>query len=33
MTIKETLRKGMIQLKTGNVTEPNLKARLIMKYI
>ncbi len=33
MTIKETLRKGMIQLKTGNVTEPNLKARLIMQYI
>lgn len=33
MTIKETLRKGMIQLKTENVTEPNLKARLIMQYI
>ena len=33
MTIKETLRKGRIQLKTGNVTEPNLKARLIMQYI
>lgn len=33
MTIKEILRKGMIQLKTGNVTEPNLKARLIMQYI
>lgn len=33
MTIKETLRKGMIQLKTGNITEPNLKARLIMQYI
>lgn len=33
MKIKETLRKGMIQLKTGNVTEPNLKARLIMQYI
>lgn len=33
MTIKETLRKGMIQLKMGNVTEPNLKARLIMQYI
>ncbi len=33
MTIKETLRKGMIQLKTGNVTEPNLKARLIMQHI
>ncbi|MBD9158512.1 MAG: peptide chain release factor N(5)-glutamine methyltransferase [Clostridiales bacterium] len=33
MTIKETLRKGMIQLKTGNVTEPNLKARLIMQYV
>ena len=33
MTIKETLRKGMLQLKTENVTEPNLKARLIMQYI
>ena len=33
MTIKETLRKGMIQLKTGNITEPNLKARLIMQYV
>lgn len=33
MTIKETLRKRMIQLKTENVTEPNLKARLIMQYI
>ena len=33
MTIKETLRKGLIQLKTENVTEPNLKARLIMQYI
>lgn len=33
MTIKETLRKGMIQLKTENVIEPNLKARLIMQYI
>ncbi len=33
MTIKETMRKGMIKLKTGNVTEPNLKSRLLMQYI
>lgn len=33
MTIKETMRKGMIKLKTENITEPNLKSRLIMQYI
>ena len=33
MTIKETIRKGMIILKTNNVTEPNIKARLIMQYV
>ena len=33
MTIKETMRKGMIKLKTGNVTEPNLKSRLLMQDI
>lgn len=33
MTIKETMRKGMIKLKTSNVSEPNLKSRLIMQYV
>lgn len=33
MTIKETLRKGMIKLKSNGVDEPNLKARLLMQYI
>lgn len=33
MTIRETMRKGMIMLKNNNITEPNLKARLIMQYV
>ena len=33
MTIKETIRKGMIILKTNNVTEPNIKSRLIMQFV
>ena len=33
MTIRETIRKGMIMLKNNNVTEPNIKARLIMQYV
>lgn len=33
MTIKETVRKGMIILKTNNVTEPNIKSRLIMQFV
>lgn len=33
MTIKETIKKGMIELKTNGVEEPNLKARLLMQYI
>jgi len=33
MTIKETIRKGMINLKNSGVSEPNLKARLLMQYI
>ena len=33
MTIKETLRKGMIELKTNGVTEPSLKSRLLMQFI
>ena len=33
MTIRETKRKGMIILKNNNITEPNIKARLIMQYV
>lgn len=33
MTIRETLRKGMIILKNNSINEPKLKARLIMQYI
>lgn len=33
MTIKETMKKGMIDLKTNGVDEPKLKSRLIMQYI
>lgn len=33
MTIKETIRKGMIILKTNNITEPSIKSRLIMQYV
>ena len=33
MTIRETIRKGMIKLKNANIAEPNLKARLIMQYV
>lgn len=33
MTIKETMKKGMIELKTNGIEEPNLKARLLMQYI
>ncbi|MCI8410959.1 MAG: peptide chain release factor N(5)-glutamine methyltransferase [Clostridia bacterium] len=33
MTIRETLRRGMIELKSNNINEPKLKARLIMQYI
>ena len=33
MTIRETIRKGMIILKNNNVTEPNIKARMIMQYV
>lgn len=33
MTIKETMKKGMIDLKTNGVEEPNLKSRLLMQYI
>ena len=33
MTIRETIRKGMIELKNNQINEPNLKARLLMQYI
>ena len=33
MTIKQTLRKGMIILKSNGITEPNLKSRLVMQYV
>lgn len=33
MLIKDTIRKGMIILKTNNIEEPNLKARLLMQFI
>lgn len=33
MTIRETLRKGMIILKNNGISEPKLKSRLIMQYI
>ena len=33
MNIKETIKKGMIDLKTNGIEEPNLKSRLLMQYI
>lgn len=33
MNIKETIKKGMIDLKVNGISEPSLKARLIMQYI
>lgn len=33
MTISELIKKGMIELKNGNVEEPKLKARLLMQYV
>ena len=33
MNIKETIKKGMIELKTNGIEEPNLKSRLLMQYI
>ena len=33
MTIKETIKKGMIDLKVNGVDEPKLKSRLLMQYI
>lgn len=33
MTIKQTLTKGMIMLKSNNIESPKLKARLLLQYI
>lgn len=33
MTIRETLRRGMLELKNNNISEPKLKARLVMQYV
>ena len=33
MTISELIKKGMIELKNGNIEEPKLKARLLMQYV
>lgn len=33
MTIRETIRKGMLKLKNSGIEEPNLKARLIMQFV
>lgn len=33
MTIREIMKKGMIDLKTNGIEEPKLKARLLMQFI
>ena len=33
MTNRETIRRGMIELKSNNINTPKLKARLLMQYI
>lgn len=33
MTIRETMKKGMIGLKTNGIDEPKLKARILMQFI
>lgn len=33
MTIMEAIKKGMIELKNGNIESPKLKARLLMQFI
>lgn len=33
MTISEAIKKGMIELKNGNIEEPKLKSRLLMQYV
>lgn len=33
MKIMEAIRKGMIELKNGNIESPNLKSRLLMQFV
>ena len=33
MTISELIKKGIIEVKNGNIEEPKLKARLLMQYV
>ena len=33
MTLKETIRKGMIYLKNNGISEPKLKSRLVLQYV
>lgn len=33
MTIMEVIKKGMIELKNGNIESPKLKARLLMQFV
>ncbi len=33
MTIRETMKKGMIDLKTNGIEEPKLKARILMQFV
>ena len=33
MTLRELIEKGNIELKTNNISEPKMKARLLMQYI
>ena len=33
MTISDAIKKGMIELKNGNIEEPKLKSRLLMQYV
>lgn len=33
MTIMEAIKKGMIELKNGNIESPKLKARLLMQFV
>lgn len=33
MTISELIKRGMIELKNGNIEEPKLKSRLLMQYV
>ena len=33
MTIKECIKRGMVELKNQNIDSPNLKSRLLMQYV